>query len=394
MPDFLKKFPFLKDPEPPALWKAARDGDVETIKRLVAEGAKVNAHFDGLTPLHVAAIHKQGQAIKEFVKVGAKINARSEEGTTPVKFAIKNGADANLIELMIQLGADINKGLSPPLSEAAAGGDEQMVRFLLEHGANPNGSAKNTVGGPLLDAAGKNVAVVKMLLKAGAKVNPEPGRDSPLACAAIFGKLDIVHVLLAAGANPNHPDNCNETPLMSAVMSREEDTKAEVVQSLLAAGADVNAKSMDQRTALDRAEWLNLPDIIKILKQAGAKRGSELPKIAPDLFGTSWELEHSMVLGADIEPRPAKEGRNNLKIEITTDDYNRGFSGALEFRIVHPENNSGPWLRVFGEMDEDGAFLVSIGITLTKGENIIQFRIKDKEGKDFIELEGWPFVVH
>jgi ankyrin repeat protein len=385
---FLKMFP-----EPPDLWKAARDGDVEKIKTLLAEGENVNAKHDGDTPLHEAAYHKQAEAIKELVQLGGKINAKNDEGDTPIKLAVQNGADTNLVELMIQLGSDINKGSSEPLGEAAASGREQVVQCLLDHGANPNGSAKGLMV-PLCGAAGNgNTAVVRMLLKAGANVNPEPPKEDPLGFAAVFGQTEIVRVLLAAGANPNHKDNCNQTPLMSAVMCREEGNKAEIVQALLAAGADVNAKSMDERTALDRAEKLNLPEIIKILNQAGAKRGNELPKVETEQSGTSWEQNDSMVLGADIEPWPAKAGNANLKIEITKDDYSRSFSGTLEYRVARAEKNSDPWVRVFGKTDEDGEFQATVEIALSKGENIVQFRIKGKDDKDFTELEGWPIEV-
>lgn len=382
---------FLKNvTKPHNLWDAARRGDIGTIKKLAAEGADVNAKHEGQMPLHVAAIHKQGEAIKELVKLGGKINAKSDENNTPIMLAIKNGVESSFIELMVQLGADINKGPSEPLGEAAAMGNEDLVRCLLNHGANPNGSVKYP-GGPLLAAAGQSTGVVQLLLKAGAKVNPDAGRDSPLAAAAVFGKIDVVRILLAAGADPNHVDNCNETPLMSAVMSKN----AEVVQALLAARPNINAKSMDERTALDRAEKLKLPDIINILKRAGAKRGSELPKIEKkEEPRTSWQLERDAILSAEIEPWPAKEGNACLKIEISKDDYNSSFSGTLQYRVVRSEKDSELWARVFGKEDEDGDYLASIEIALTKGENVIQFKIKDKDDKDFTELEGWPIKVN
>ena len=338
-----------------------------------------------LAPIHCAAYYRQGEAIKELAKLGSKINVKDDEGQTALTHAVRGGADTELIDLMLELGADMNKGSAPPLETAAGLGNEQIVRHLLLRGANPNGSTLKEFYMPLLGAvASNNVAVVQALLKAGAKVDPEKAMTSALDSAAFIGNLDIIRILLEAGANPNNKDNSGSTPLMSAVVGK----KKEVVRIIVETGADVNAMSYDG-TALDLAERDKLADIINLLKQAGAKRGNELPKVEREQSGTSWELKHSMVLGVDTAPWPAKEGNANLKIEISKDDYNRSFSGLLEYRI-----NSESWLRVFGETDEDGDFQSSVEVSLAKGENIIQFRISDKWNKVFAELEGWPVNVN
>jgi len=382
---------------PSNLWSAARLGDVEAIERLVSEGAGVNERRETLntpnwTPLHYAAYYKRNEAMRELVKLGGKINVRDGEGDTPLILAIKNGADTALIDLMIQLGADVNKGVTSPLVTAIGEGNEEIVWQLLSRGANPKESANNkSVTGPLwLAAALGYPSVVRMLLKSGAEVNSHPENENALDSAAMRGYLDIVCILLTAGADPNHRDSQGGTPIMFAVFSK----RTEVVETLLKAGADVNAKSYDGRTALDRAEREKSAKIINFLKQAGAKRGNELPKIEqPEQSNTFWELENGMVLSAAVEPWPAKARSGNLKIEICRDDYRQSFSGTLEYRSICSEKDPRSWNRVFGETDEDGDFSTTEEIVLANGENFLQFRIKGKDDKDFTEIQRWLVKV-
>ena len=73
-----------------ALFKAAEAGDLSKAKELVAKGASVNARGQqGLTPLHNAA-YNGNVALAEFlISKGADINAKSWQGKTPLYFAVK-----------------------------------------------------------------------------------------------------------------------------------------------------------------------------------------------------------------------------------------------------------------------------------------------------------------
>lgn len=380
--------------KPDDIWSAAERGDIEAIKKFVAQGANVNSKQDeeGWRPLHCAARAGHLETVKELVRLGAKISVRESGGYTPFHAAFWDNANVKtaLIDFFLGAGADINKnvkGGGTVLSLAALGGNEVVVRHLLARGADPN-AATDTM---LSAASGKNVKVVEILLQAGAKVNAEPRQDSALGSAALYGQIEIVRLLLANGANPNHRDNSNETALMSAVMSK----KIAVVQLLLEARADVNVKSFDDRTALDRAEWQKLHKIATLLKTAGAKRGSEIVGSGiKDNPTTSWELLHGTILGATLEPWPAAAGQIKLVVDVTQDDYSNSFSGIVNYRVTRTEENSEEWLPFpDGEEDEDGNVLYSATINLVKGANIIQFRIRGKRDKDFIYPDCWPVEV-
>lgn len=81
--------------------------------------------------------------------------------------------------------------------------------------------------------------------------------------AASYGHTEAVKALIAAGADVNAKTNDGKTALMKAA-SRQD---IETVKILIAAGADVNVKTEDGQTALSRAKSAN---IAELLRKAGA----------------------------------------------------------------------------------------------------------------------------
>ena len=92
----------------------------------------------------------------------------------------------------------------------------------------------------LFDAArSRNLAVVRLLLDAGADVNTATKRrETVLGVAAMQGSEDIVNLLLERGAEVNVRDERGYSPLMYAAYS--EAMPAEIVRTLLAKGADTS----------------------------------------------------------------------------------------------------------------------------------------------------------
>ena len=117
-------------------------GDIDGVKRLLAEGQEVNkADKEGLTLLYYAACEGQIDIARILLAAGAGVNE-------PV-------------------GKDCNS----PLQAAAANGHAEMVRFLLGQGAGVNVTDKHGCCYPLkLAAHFGHVETVKLLLEAGAKV--------------------------------------------------------------------------------------------------------------------------------------------------------------------------------------------------------------------------------
>lgn len=107
---------------------------------------------------------------------------------------------------------------------------------------------------------------MKVLLTAGADVNePVAAYINPLVAASESGNPDAIHLLLDHGADINQRDEHGWTALMYAAGAGQ----AESVRVLIARGADVSAVGR-RGSALSIAARTNHPEIVKVLKQAGA----------------------------------------------------------------------------------------------------------------------------
>ncbi|MFC1792773.1 ankyrin repeat domain-containing protein [Planctomycetota bacterium] len=114
---------------------AAASGDEEEVKRLVAQGADLNArNQNGQTPLHLALKHGWGTVF--LISQGADVNAKDQAGRTPLMMAAIRGRE-HLAEVLIVQGADVNakanKG-ETALSLAKENGKANIVELLLKHG--------------------------------------------------------------------------------------------------------------------------------------------------------------------------------------------------------------------------------------------------------------------
>ena len=113
--------------------------------------------------------------------------------------------------------------------------------------------------------------IVTLLLGNGADVNvnaEEEGEMTALILAIEAEHIDTVSLLLEKGADVNVKYPATGWPaLMVAIIYRHK----EIVSMLLEKGADVHAKDNDGTTALMEASKIGLTDIVRMLKQNGAK---------------------------------------------------------------------------------------------------------------------------
>ena len=212
-------------PDLRALSRAAVSGDVETIARYLKEGGDPNINEAGTTLLQEAAWVKQDQVVKLLLEAGADVNMASVHQETALSKAITYP----------------RQGLPPMVS-----------RGNLVHQA------------PLDVDRDRRLRrrVVQLLLDAGADVNlPRQegeitrGADlsyhSALGHAAREGDPWIVELLLARGAKLEARSYTETTPLWEAACAGN----VEAVQVLLDAGADANARSASGQTPLVTAVY-------------------------------------------------------------------------------------------------------------------------------------------
>lgn len=156
------------------------------------------------------------------------------------------------------------------LSEAAMQGNKEMVRSLLKERVDVDGPQGDGSTALHWAAFHDDLDMVKLLLAAGAnvKVGTREGAITPLFMACTNGNAAIIEALLKAGADANAV-NANGT---SALMTASAAGNADAVKVLIDHGANVNAKeSAHGQTALMFAAALNRADAIKVLLAHGAE---------------------------------------------------------------------------------------------------------------------------
>ncbi len=260
------------------LW-AVHNDDADLVKTLLAAGAdpkKANAY--GATPMSEAAIVADVAVLEALLGAGADVESKNADGQTAL-MVVARTSNVAAAELLIKHGADVNaredrKGQTA-LMWATAESQPAMVKALLAHGADAN--ARSTVydwerrvtaeprmknmpsGGftPLLFAARQGcLECAKELVGAGAKVDmTDPDGITPLLSSLLNAHFDTAKYLLSAKANPNKWDWWGRTPLYAAVdyntlphggrpdrPSLDDTTCLQMIETLLAAGANVNAQ--------------------------------------------------------------------------------------------------------------------------------------------------------
>ena len=102
-------------PEPPtakapdiSIHEAARDGNIEAVKQHLADGADVNARVnDGWTPMHFAIDYGRKEVAELLISKGADVNAKDDGDGSLLHFATDSGY-REVAELLITKGADVN----------------------------------------------------------------------------------------------------------------------------------------------------------------------------------------------------------------------------------------------------------------------------------------------
>ncbi|GER43757.1 ankyrin repeat family protein [Striga asiatica] len=226
---------------------AAREGQIEVCKYLIKE-LKMDINTkdeDGETPLIHAARQGHTAAAKYLVDSGADPSIASDLGATALHHSAGIG-DVELLKFLLSEGvnSDLQSDAGCPLIWAAGHAQQDSVKVLLEHNADPNCKTEDDIT-PLLSAvAAGSVACLELLIKAGAAVNVTAGGATPLHIAADGGSPEIINCLLQAGADPNVTDEDGLKPIQVAA-ARGNKVAVEILFPLTSAIASVREWSID-----------------------------------------------------------------------------------------------------------------------------------------------------
>lgn len=259
----------------PILGWAAQNGNAEVVTLLLKSGANPNIADTGVghTPLMRAIETQQAGAILALLKAKADPNAKTPDGKSCLTMAVESHKP-KVVQALIISGANVKEisadGESPALTAAQDGTEEslEIIRMLGKAGAELN--ASNAAYTPLTYAVEQgNTKLVRTLLEAGANPSkPSTSGRTPLSAAS--SNPEIFTILLEAKADPNGKNGSDETPLAEAIYNNQID----MVKLLLAAGADTSKAGPNGSSALEYAKSQYHEDIVALLAPADSGAGA------------------------------------------------------------------------------------------------------------------------
>lgn len=197
-------------------------------------------------------------------KVIMRLMGENKPEIGAIRVQLEKGADPNLTsnagEIPLLVTAIIHSDTrgakaerDSPLKEELTVKWVEVMKLLLDYGANPNGTYGESETTPLMQAAALNVPdAVGLLLEHKADANAMTSKGmTPLVIASGNGSVAIMKQLVAAGADVNA--GTDDKPLHAAVRQGGK----EAVEYLLSCKADINAKNKDGKTPLGVAEELS-----------------------------------------------------------------------------------------------------------------------------------------
>jgi ankyrin repeat protein len=294
-----------------ALMWAAAERHPDVVQILIEHGAQLSARTKkGFTALHFAAREGDLESGRLLLAAGVDLNIRSRPDvpeTVGKGEGAGRGAGGPSHEASVSTGAT-------PLLVATVRGQVPLALFLLERGADPNiadagfaplhwaaGSWESGEANPVFgfsDAMSgipqreAKLQLVKALLAKGADPNARmtqrpPGfaggyTDSvgatPFFLAAATADIELMRLLLAAGADPSTTTRSNSTAVMAAAgMNRTlgesavtEDQALEAVKLLIELGVDARAVAANGENALFGPAYRGWNTLLQLLIDRGA----------------------------------------------------------------------------------------------------------------------------
>jgi ankyrin repeat protein len=270
------------DPRDASLLKASSEGDVDTVKRVLATGAKLECrdYKVGNTPLIWAAFNGHVHVMKVLVDKGAHIEAISSDGhKTPLLIASYRG-NQEAVMFLLRQGARIdhynNRG-DTSISLASYMNHIQVIDSLLFRRADITITTKDMKYTPLHIAAYKgHLVIVKKLIEDGVAASTiinakDRDGNTPFLLAASHGKDDTVSFFLEYESvykvDIYASDILGNTAVMLSVNNGHMSTT-----SLLLDGTDIDINQKNKRgeTPLIRAAAKNHVGLVRYLLTKGA----------------------------------------------------------------------------------------------------------------------------
>ncbi|TPR04710.1 Alcohol dehydrogenase GroES-like domain family protein [Aspergillus niger] len=324
------------------VYLAARWGHTGVVRKLLQLGADVNGpgyQYGG--PLQAAAFSGHEDIVRALLDSGATFSSTEKgEYSSPLHAALANGHD-NIAEILIDSGLQLVtqkqfadaldtasfKGFTnivqhlldgkagsftpnicpDPLQVALFGGKARQAKRLLQSCTDIN-EEKGYFGNALAAAvASRKLALVQLVVDAGARLDARGRFGLPLRAAAITNQLDIATYFLDKGADPNTKDEDLGDPLQAAASFG----KLDMMLLLLSHDASVDGCGGHFGNALQAACFNGHEQAVRLLIDHGAsldRKGRYRDALQAAVYsGNERIVEILLMAGAKLNP--GREGR-------------------------------------------------------------------------------------
>jgi ankyrin repeat protein len=333
------------------LMTCAKTGNVDAVRRLIEFGAAVNTAepTQNQTALMWAAAERHSNVVRALIEAHADLKALTKQGFTAIHFAARVG-DLESVKLLLAAGVDVNIPTGPgagagytPLMIATMRAQEEVALYLLDRGANPN-----------TDATGFTPLHWASTSWEGYASNPVYGFSDPMSGIPDRQvQLRLVKALLAHGANVNarmtkrqpsfatgYTDAVGATPFLLAASVDD----VEMMRILLAAGADPKIQTATKATAIMAATGLNHGIGESFVTEEQAKAAVKL------LLDLGVDPKGETTFGENALFGPAYRGWNSLLAQL--------IDLGVNVNAVSKADTT-PWRAANGQGDRLGGVLVN-----------------------------------
>lgn len=287
-----------------------------------------SANFRRVLPTQVRARH---HAMVEYL-IDQGVSTKPEKKSPTLLQYAAMGGDAEMVKLLLRKGEklSVSEGLPPVLFLALGDEGTDTVEALLEAGADPNENFRGT--SLLRTAAARNhVAAIRMLLKAGARLNDSDEKGLNALEVALFAHAaDAARVLIAAGATVDFGSDMNAWITRALTLD-----VPEVIDAAVAAGWRANSPIVGDWYAWDAAEACQATRCLAALQKLGQPLRRPIP------FVSSKELDSqvkvlSATLPQDSRNEKARDRGTRVIVEFIVDE-----KGTVLFpRVIAEKSNS------------------------------------------------------
>jgi ankyrin repeat protein len=152
-----------------AIVKAVKFDDTAYVAKMIKRGMDPNMTDEGGTPLIVIAAREKSDKVAKLLidNPNTDIEKLDSHDENAMMLGALNG-DTDLVKLLIDKKAEVNKKGWAPLHYAAANGHDDIVQLLLDHSAYIDAASPNGTTPLMMAARGDHITTMQILLEAGA----------------------------------------------------------------------------------------------------------------------------------------------------------------------------------------------------------------------------------